>query len=271
VNKAASTKKVARAARAGSKVKVRSQRGNIFPVALASVLVLGLALVVWARADRRSNVDTTAPAVGRDHWHAAYGIYVCDKFLDPLPQVEPDLLGIHTHGDGIAHIHPFSSATSGRNATLGAFFDHEKVKITNTELKLPDKKGDWKNGDTCGDPKTGKKGKLQVEVWLNRTDTSPKIYTSNFNQIRFEKDQTLMTIAFVPDGVTPPRPTSEGTLDKLTDVNQTQAPTTGTTVAGATTVPGTATTVANGTTVAGAPTTSASATTVAAASTTKSP
>ena len=51
----------------------------------------------------------------KDHWHAAYGMYVCDHFLPPVTDAKEDVLGIHTHGEGVIHIHPFSAAASGDN------------------------------------------------------------------------------------------------------------------------------------------------------------
>lgn len=44
-----------------------------------------------------------------DHWHSAYSIYVCDEispwvYFDDSGQ---DTTGIHSHGDGLIHIHPF--------------------------------------------------------------------------------------------------------------------------------------------------------------------
>jgi hypothetical protein len=250
VGRASSSKKVARAAKTGGKTKVRTPRGTVFPIALTTVVVLGLALVVWARADRQSSVDTTAPQAGIDHWHAAYGFYICDKFIENIPDNGKDPLGVHTHGDGVMHIHPTSSKTSGRNAKVGRFFDNMDITMTNTKLTLPNKLGTWSNGDKCGD----KPGKLMASVWDPRTATA-KIYNSNFNDIRFTNPLSVFTFAFVPDGVTLPRPPSESVLDNLTDVN----PATTTTVAGQTTVPGA--TIAPGVTTA--PTTVANATTVA--------
>ena len=51
---------------------------------IAVVLVLGLSLVIFASRDNEATADDTAPAANVDHWHAAYGIYACDAFLDPL-------------------------------------------------------------------------------------------------------------------------------------------------------------------------------------------
>lgn len=57
-----------------------------------------------------------------DHWHAAYAIYVCDEFLDPFTS-ENDPNGIHSHADGLIHIHPFNNATQDSGATFATFLD----------------------------------------------------------------------------------------------------------------------------------------------------
>ena len=122
MGKASSSKKVARAARAGGRRKVRGQRGLVFPVAIVLVAALGLALIFYARNENQASA-ATAPIANQDHWHTAYGVYICDKFITAFPhgldQNAADPLGIHSHGDGVIHIHPFSSTTSGKNATLG--------------------------------------------------------------------------------------------------------------------------------------------------------
>ena len=88
-----------------------------FPVMVALVVVLGALLVFWARTDREA---TSAPRVG-DHWHSAYDVYVCDTFRSKIV-LETDPNGIHSHGDGLIHIHPFNKLASGRDAVLGEFF-----------------------------------------------------------------------------------------------------------------------------------------------------
>ena len=74
-----------------------------FPMAVALVVILGSLLVGWARTDREA---TSAPRVG-DHWHSAYDIYVCDSYRSKVV-LETDPNGIHSHGDGLLHIHPFN-------------------------------------------------------------------------------------------------------------------------------------------------------------------
>lgn len=259
MGKASSSKKVARAAKSGGRTKVRQQRSLLFPGAVLGVFVLGLALVVYARHDRRTSVDSTPPQSGIDHWHVAYGVYACDKFEPPVTD-QNDPLGIHTHGDGVIHIHPTSAKSSGTNARLGRFFDASGIEMSNDKLTLPNNGGSWSNGDKCGD----KPGKLKVAVWKTRTTEKPEIITGSFRDIPFTNDMMLMTIGFVPDGVDLPKPESESVLDNLSDVASTT-----TTVAGtdtSTTVAGTDTS-----TTVGSSTTASSPSTTAAATSTSAP
>ena len=62
-----------------------------------------------------------------DHWHAAFAIYACGDFLAAENPNDP--LGIHTHGDGLIHIHPFEEEAAGENATLGVFLDAAGVDV----------------------------------------------------------------------------------------------------------------------------------------------
>ena len=72
----------------------------------------------------------SAPRVG-DHWHIAWGVYVCDKFIKLPEPTGNDPVGIHTHGDGLIHAHPFSEKAAGKNATLARFFETENIKVGN--------------------------------------------------------------------------------------------------------------------------------------------
>jgi hypothetical protein len=63
------------------------------------------------------------PSVERsDHWHAAYGVNLCGVWQPAVPEYESSA-GLHSHGDGLIHIHPFDHRASFENATLGHFFD----------------------------------------------------------------------------------------------------------------------------------------------------
>nr|MCU0269912.1 hypothetical protein [Acidimicrobiales bacterium] len=123
MGKASSAKKVARAARAGGGPS-RDKPKLGFPAAIVGIFVVGLLLVVFSYGQRNNRAEAEAPsAVNSDHWHTAYGVYVCDTFQEPIPDQGTDPVGIHTHGDGVIHIHPFSEASSGDNAQLYHFTD----------------------------------------------------------------------------------------------------------------------------------------------------
>ena len=138
MGKASSAKKASRIAKSSGGRKVRSQQGLVFPVALVVVLTLGLAHLIYGRATNHQNLG--APALNTntqpgDHWHTAYGIYICDQYLPNMSVgVTPDPGGIHTHQDGVIHIHPFQTATTGRNARMGDFFNQTGLNVTASDL-----------------------------------------------------------------------------------------------------------------------------------------
>ena len=117
-------------------------------ITLGVILAFGLMLALLSRQPR-------GPGVGA-HWHAAYTIELCGKAVPPLPPSPGD---VHTHGDGIIHIHPGSAASSGRRATLGAFFRSTQARLTGTMITVPGQT--YANGTPCPD---GRVGTLKVLV-----------------------------------------------------------------------------------------------------------
>jgi hypothetical protein len=220
MGKQSSAKKVARAAKAGGRTKVRSSQGLVFPVALGVVLLLGLLLIVYARQSQPAP-DATEPLVGQ-HWHAAYGVYACDQWLPPLQNQKDDIegtpIGIHSHADGVIHIHPFTSRAAGTNARLGVFFDVVGIEMNESRLRLPEDQGTFEAGDDC----QGKPGQIKALVWDDANTTgNPRILVTDFNNIRFTNDRMAMALVFVnPDeDLSQLRPPSVPTLDNLSDVD----------------------------------------------------
>ena len=250
-----SAKKVAKLASRGKGKKVRFQGGSIFPIAVALVVILGLLAIVYGRQSRPAD-GSGAPYINdgsnaNSHWHAAFGIYVCDQFEPKLQGTKEEqgtdvngntvylndkfrILGIHSHGDGIIHYHPYSTKSSGNRAKLGVFLDVYDVKITDSELVLPqDQGGDkWSTKDTKCD---GKDTQLRVRVWDHYdkpTDYHDVI--TDFKDIRIKNDGMVFVVAFTPKGADIPMPDWAAQLPTLgaSDTSNV-APTT--TVAGATT------------------------------------
>ena len=205
------TRKVARVARTGGGRTKRGQGSWFFPTLMTTVVVLGTALIVVSRADRQP--DTSAPRIGVHHWHAALGFDICGTFAGNIPDNGQDPLGIHTHGDGVVHIHPFSSQAAGRRATLEVYFDTLGIDASATEFKLPNDPQTHKNGDKCGD----KEAKVVTKVWDGRSDTEGRIVTGDPGDIRLTDNQ-LITIALVANESDVKKPPSEAQLDNLSDV-----------------------------------------------------
>jgi hypothetical protein len=218
MGKASSNKKVARAASTGGGRTARGARPWGWYGAMSVVVPLGSLVIVTSRNERQAasnplkSEKPRPPSLpgqkqfGGDHWHAALGIWACGEFL-PNIQSDADPRGIHTHGDGVVHIHPFTKASSGRNATFGVYADTVGLKVSESHVQVPGGE-DYKNGDTCPN---GKKGTLKT--FLNGDE-----YDDNPRKIRL-RDRDLLVIAFATEGDDVPKdPPSASELDSLNDV-----------------------------------------------------
>jgi hypothetical protein len=211
MGKASSSKKVQRAARAGGRVSSGQPRGLLFPGIIALVVVLGVALVVYARNDRLDEDLGGVPQL-EDHIHQAFAVNVCGEWRADIPEFESPV-GIHTHGDGVLHIHPFSQLGVGANATLGRFMQDARddggldVEISDSKLDYLDE--DIEEGTTecdgVDDPQ------LLLASWSNASDATalPEIITGGFNDHRLDEDGGAITLYYGdPDADIPLPPTA---------------------------------------------------------------
>jgi len=217
MGKASSAKKVARAARAGGRVSSGQPRSLLFPGVLSLVVVLGVSLVAFARADRRSDDLGGIPQLG-DHIHQAVAVNVCGEFLPELPEFESSV-GIHTHGDGVIHIHPFSERGTGANATLGRFIDDAREEggldfdLSSTELSYLDES--YEEGKAkCEGVETPE---LRVAYWENVQDAAskPEITTGDFTDLRLTTDGAGITIYYGDPKEDIPKPPNAPQLSEL--------------------------------------------------------
>lgn len=232
MGRSSSAKKVARAARAGGRSSAGRQRNLLFPGIIGAVVLCGSGLVWYAADDRKSDASV-APVIG-EHWHAALDFYVCGEFLnrDGQPTVIPEFeneTGIHTHGDGVIHVHPFSSGGAGERATLGKFLEDTDIELSNDELTIGANElaepRTWTEGDNQCD---GEDAEVVVAKWENvQGEGKPALLTDGLDDIRFRNDGEGYTIAFVPEGETEiPKPRNAANLAELGAVDASQPPTT---------------------------------------------
>jgi hypothetical protein len=144
MGRASSRKKVQRAARAAGGGARGKGRSVVWPLSLAGMILLGVSLVAVSRGGSAAG---EAPRLG-DHWHEAYGVYVCDAYLPPFPD-NMAAVGLHTHADGLIHIEPRSTRETGVNATVGRFADGVGLEVTEESMELPDGTT-YRDGDQCG-------------------------------------------------------------------------------------------------------------------------
>lgn len=207
MGKASSAKKVARAAGTGGGRTSRGKTPWGWYSAISIVVILGTVLVVTSRNETQERVGARGqehPTIN-EHWHAAYGFYFCDQFSPPLADNGRDPLGVHTHGDGIIHVHPFSQAASGKRAVFDVFSRTMGITVDKTRIKVG--QTEFENGDKCGD----KPGEVRVLVNGKPFDGDP-------GDVHFE-DRQAIVIAFAPkDATIPEQPPSFAGLNNLSDV-----------------------------------------------------
>ncbi|HEX9547476.1 MAG TPA: hypothetical protein VF942_09080 [Acidimicrobiales bacterium] len=256
MGKASSSKKVARAASTGGGRTSRGRTPWGFYLTIAAIVVLGIGGVYSSRSHRLQKIVTAGkspPVANKDHWHVAYGMYVCDSadkghFLPPVTTTT-DPVGIHTHGDSVIHTHPFTDAAAGKNATLGKFASTVGMTLNSGEFKVPSfaaSKGnpayvshDYRDGDSCG----GKPGRVQVQIFNSPTDVVGHLWTGDPRNVRLRNGE-MLSVAFVPKGEKIPPPPAQAiyNLQHLNDVPSTSTSSTPTTLTPVTPAPSASTT-----------------------------
>jgi hypothetical protein len=187
----------------------RTRSSRWFYSTLAVVVAAGVALVVVSLHSSSSSAvppQPSDPATGApgDHWHTAFGVNICGQWLPNPPTFEttadnPNVrAGIHTHGDGYIHIHPFFSYEGGTHASFGRFFTYGGWSVSDTSLSVwsgpgadPTKK-DWSNGERCppGTPDAGQAGFVRWAVNCATKTGDPASYRL--------KDQQVFALTFIP-------------------------------------------------------------------------
>ncbi len=217
MGKASSSKKVARAAGTGGGRTNRGKTPVLWYGTLLLVLLLGVGLTAFSRDSRMEELGSPdskeEPRANDTHWHVAMGVRVCDRWLDPATD-QADPKGVHSHGDGIIHVHPFVASAAGKRATLQRYAEAVKGDLEANRFSWPvgdgKKKETKETGDKCGDQEG------EVKAFYNGQP-----HEGDPGEIRFT-DRGKLVLAFVPKGTTYEQigdPPSTSGLDNLSDVD----------------------------------------------------
>jgi hypothetical protein len=180
----------------GSRKKARRPRRRQkrsafgFGVVMTLLVVLGVAGIALSRGgkDEIPGGSGAGPKTG-DHWHAAFGVNVCGEWKPNTPQYESGS-GIHSHADGFMHIHPFSRAGEGKNASVGLFMKGARESVSASSIKLFDGTK-LSNGDECPNM-DNKPGKVRWSVNGEEKKGDPAKYVPH--------DTDVVALAFIPEG-----------------------------------------------------------------------
>ncbi len=112
--------------------------------AVAAVIVVAVLVGTVLRVE--GDGGSERPAIGRDHWHAAYQVFLCGRRQPNFPTWEA---GVHTHADGVIHIHPFLPSEEGSGARLVKWFEYGGGKLTQSGMRMPGSRDEYENGDEC--------------------------------------------------------------------------------------------------------------------------
>jgi hypothetical protein len=228
--------KASRTRRRAAAVKARRTRSGspVWYVATAAVIVVGVVAIALSRGE---TAGEARPLPNDDHWHSALGVNVCGTWLGNVPTFEERAgttirAGLHSHGDGLMHIHPYTSDEAGDRATLGQFLEEGGWSASGDSLELWDGT-EHRDGQDCD----GKEATVRWSVNGEERDGNPSDFKPN--------DGDVVALAFLPEGEdigTPPQasavPNDVEPSAQTTLPNAPETTTPGSTAPGETTVPG---------------------------------
>jgi hypothetical protein len=174
----------------GKPKKPKLKRRGVGTYVFAAVIIVVIGFGVVQLYDSFTASDS--PAVG-EHIHAALGINVCGIFAENTPEFETRAgtdtkAGLHSHGDGLIHIHPFAEDEATDNATVGRYFEYGGYEVDEDHLALWDDLN-VTSGGTCPD---GRTATVRWSVNGEEQDGNPADYKPD--------DQDVIVIGFLPEG-----------------------------------------------------------------------
>jgi len=165
------------------------------------------------------STEQARPGVG-DHWHVAYGVYICDSYAEPLrgdltgndgfpPGKNYKIVGVHSHNDGLIHFHPFSGLAAGPKANLGLFLSMYGIGLSDEQVDLPEYLGGslFEHVSLC----LGHDAELQVQYWPDAS--VPDVFTTfttGLSKVPLIEDGAAVALMFARPGTVAPLPPSVG-------------------------------------------------------------
>lgn len=228
--RASTGKWVTRAGATGGGSSYRGQRPVNWYGALVVIVLLGVVSVIYSRFEYRSAAaaSSTPPTVGTT-WYAGFSFDICGSQLPPpATSVNASKGGLFTSGSGVITIQPKTSASAGNNATLGKFVsNYAGMVLTATSVRYPGRRL-FTNGMKCarGTPDAGKVGQVRVEYWKNYLPKTKPVAVSGDPASLKLGNNSLVTIAFLPQAKSVPKPSGQVVLALLQAPQKASAPTT---------------------------------------------
>lgn len=178
-------------------------------IVIGALAIVGVVLIAVVAMNKKTAVRA-APLVN-DHWHAAVGVNICGTWDGNLPTYESDV-GVHSHGDGLIHMHPYKTDGEGKNASVGNFYGQSGYDYKFSETSIETPSGKYENGDKC-EALDNKPGEVRWFVDGKEKSGNPWKYAPF--------DGEVVTIAFVPKDYAVGEPPSVTALANPSDVPST--------------------------------------------------
>ena len=198
MSSSSSAKKVRKAARAGgsSGPSTSRDRNLAFPLAIAVICIVGVALVVFSKAeneDSAASSEDTTPAVAE--FAATYGIFDCTAYVatsPPNPETAQDFTI------------PLSSENAERNGRLDRWAEEVGMELSADALVVTsvDPAIDRSVGDDC----EGEEGAIFLTVWSTNDEAGAALDEVEVQTITDDpgayrpRNGDRIAIVFAPEG-----------------------------------------------------------------------
>lgn len=177
------------------------------------VAMVGVVIVAIADDDSVGENDSARPAISspriNDHWHAPLSISICAVRQPNIPTFTgPE--GIHTHGDGIIHMHPFIPAGETTGAAIGKFFEYGGGQLTASSLRIPGSSDTHVSGRIICEGESASLNVLRADSGIHplgsgfseaiqACDTLPESDYEKVTQAYVPRDGDCIRIVFAPE------------------------------------------------------------------------